>query len=118
MMNAVQSIDQTKVAELEKLTEQYVKSLDVKLMERIQALQQETYAPMQQATTDMAKAVNTVANPSGAAPIDQVYYLIAEEKDGHVARLILVYRQPTVERTVMQMSWDLRDYPSAWGEAL
>jgi hypothetical protein len=53
-------------------------------------------------------------SPPGSAEPDQVHYLIAQEKAGHVSRLILVYRQKVPERTVIQMAWDLRDYPPAW----
>jgi hypothetical protein len=118
MMTAVQgAMDPAKVAEIEKLTEQYVKKQDAEIMERIQKLQQEMMAPMEQASANSERAIDNVAVPSGSAPIEQVHYFIAEEKDDHVARMVLVYRQPGVERTVIQMSWNLRDYPPAWGDA-
>lgn len=58
--------------------------------------------------------VAQVATPPGSAGPDQVHYLIAQGKAGHVSRRILVYRQKVPERTVLQMAWDLRDYPPAW----
>ena len=106
--------DKAKVAEMQSLMEKYMKTQDAKLMERVQKLQAEMSAPMEQASADAEKAMTNVATPSGAAAYDQTFYLIAEEKPGHVARAVLVYRQPTVERTVIQMNWNLRDYPPAW----
>jgi hypothetical protein len=41
-------------------------------------------------------------------------YFVVEEEDGHVARLILVYHLPSLNRTVIQEAWNLLDYPSAW----
>jgi gas vesicle protein len=114
MMNAVQSIDERKVEELQKLIEEFASTQDAKLMERVEKLQTEIYAPMEQLGDTTEMTVAEVATPPGAAEPDQVHYLIAEEKDGHVARVILVYRQKVPERTVMQMAWDLRGYPRAW----
>lgn len=114
MMNAVQSIDESKVEELQKLIEEFARTQDAKLMERVEKLQTEIYAPMEQLGDTTEMTVAEVATPPGAAEPDQVHYLIAEEKHGHVARVILVYRQKVPERTVMQMAWDLRDYPRAW----
>lgn len=108
------AFDPAKMAEMQKLTEQYMKTQDPKLMERIEALGKEMAAPMEETAAGLDQAVDRVATPPPSAPYDQIYYLVAEEKGGHVARLILVYRQPVVERTVLQMAWDLRDYPPAW----
>ena len=49
--------------------------------------------------------------------MEEIYYLVAEEKGGHVARLVMIYPELAVNRTVIQMSWNLRDYPPAWGGA-
>lgn len=115
-MSTFQSgFDPKKMEEIQKLMEQYVKTQDAKLLERVERLQQELSAPMEQASADAEKAVTYVAQPISGAPADEVFYLIAEEKGGHVARLALVYRLPALERTVVQMTWDLRDYPpAAW----
>jgi hypothetical protein len=114
MVNAFQSIDQTKVDELQTLMEEFSKTQDPTLLERVQSLQAEIYAPVQQLGDAAEMTAGQVATPPGSAEPDQVHYLIAEEKAGHVSRLILVYRQKVPERTVMQMAWDLRDYPRAW----
>jgi len=116
-MNAAQSMfDPAKMQEIQKLMEEYMKTQDQALIQRVEKLNQEMTAKAEAVAPE--KGVEYVATPSGSAVYDQVFYLIAEEKAGRVARLILVYRQPVVERTVIQMAWDLRDYPSAWGEAL
>ncbi len=110
-------MDPKKMAEIQKLTEQYMKSQDPKIMERAQKLSEEMAAPMERSAADAEKALDRVAYPSGSTNVDEVSYLIAEEKDGRVARLVLVYPEAAVKRTVIQMSWNLRDYPPAWGEA-
>jgi hypothetical protein len=69
---------------------------------------------MQQLGDADKMTVTQVATPPGSVDIDQVHYLIAQEKEGHIARLIMVYRQNVPGRTVMQMAWDLQDYPPAW----
>jgi hypothetical protein len=114
MVNAFQSIDQSKLDEVQALIEEFSKSQDPKLLERVESLQAEIYAPMQQLDDGAEMTVAQVATPPGAAEPDQVRYLVAEEKAGHVSRVILVYRQKVPDRTVMQMAWDLRDYPRAW----
>jgi hypothetical protein len=43
-------------------------------------------------------------------------WIVAEEKAGRPARAVLVYRLPGVNRTVIQLAWDLQDFPSAWPE--
>ncbi|MGB7934922.1 MAG: hypothetical protein WCH04_22435 [Gammaproteobacteria bacterium] len=117
MMNALKSIDQSKIDEIEKLSEEYIKTQDPKIIERMDSLQKEIAGPMQQMSDDAGKSVDDVIMPPGSLESEQVYYLVAEEKAGHIARVIVVYRQPAIKRTVIQMAWDLRDYPRAWGEA-
>jgi hypothetical protein len=115
MMSMMQTMmDPEKMAEIQKLTEQYMKTQDAKIMEKVQKLQEEMTAPMEKATADAEKAVDKVANPSSTTS-GEIYYLIAEEKDGRVARLVMIYRELAVDRTVIQTSWNLADYPPVWG---
>jgi len=114
VMNAMQSIDQSKVDAIQKLADEWSKTQDPALYERMSKMQEELYAPLQAAGDAMNSSALEVAVPPYAADPDQVRYLIAEEKNGHIARLIMIYRQPVPERTVVQMSWDVRDYPPAW----
>jgi hypothetical protein len=117
VMQAYASIDQSKLDEIQKLADEFARTQDMKLIERVEKLQVEMNAPMQKAQDDLQYTMNEVAIPTGAYQPDQVYYLIAEERAGHVARLIMIYRQPGIDRTIMQMAWDLRDYQPAWGDA-
>ncbi len=109
-------MDPQKMAEVQKLTEQYMKTQDAKIMERVQKLQAEMTASIEKAAADSEKAMDRVANPSGSTRVEEIYYLVAEERDGHVARLVMIYPELAVNRTVIQMSWNLGDYPPAWGD--
>ncbi len=113
---AFQSLDQSKVDHIAKLTEQYSKSLDPALMEQVEKLQKELYAPMEAATKIADQSMANVAMPASSSPQQDVHYFIAEEKAGHIARAVLVYRLPGIDRTVVQTSWNLSDYPTAWPE--
>jgi len=114
-MRAFPTPDQSKMEEVEKIMEQYTKKQDPKLLERLEALQKEMAAPFEEAGANAEKTMDNIALPSGSAPPQEVYWLVAAQKDGRDSRLVLVYRQPGIERTVIQTAWDLRDYPPVWG---
>jgi len=114
MMNIMTSIDESKVAEVERLTGQYMEKPDPALLERIQKMQEEIYAPLQSMGEDADKAVANVLYPTGALDGAGVYYFVAEERSGHPSRAILVYPLAGMGLTAVQMAWDLRDYPPAW----
>jgi hypothetical protein len=115
MMTRYQSLmNQAGGGETQQLMEQYVQTQDPALMERIQKLQAEMETVSQKLQEDSDKALNNLLLPPGGVAPEDVYYIVAEEKDGHISRAILVYRHVGSERTVMQMAWDLRDYPPAW----
>jgi hypothetical protein len=57
--------------------------------------------------------VDKVARPPDSGAAD-ARWIIAQQKNGHVSRLVLVYPLPALQRTVIQLAWDLADYPSAW----
>jgi hypothetical protein len=115
MTTAYQSLmSQAGSGETQQLMEKYVQTQDPALLEKIQQLQAEMEVVSQKLQKDSDKALNSLLLPPGGVAPEDVYYLIAEEKDGHVARAILVYRHTGAERTVMQMAWDLGDYPPAW----
>ena len=115
-VQAYQAMDQAKVDRMTKLTEQYSKTLDPKLIEQVQTLQKELYAPMEAANKIAEKSMDNVAVPGNSSPPQDVHYFIAEEKSGHIARAVLVYRLPGINQTVVQTSWNLSDYPTAWPE--
>jgi len=114
MMNAYDSMDRGKMQEVQQLTEEYLKTQDPALIARIEKLQQEINAPMEQFNQDAEKTLDEVATPADFSQPEHIYYFVAEEKAGHVARLVLVYPQSGLGRTVIQTAWDLRDYPAAW----
>jgi hypothetical protein len=114
MMNAYDAMDRGKMDEVQQLTEEYVKTQDPALIARIETLQQEINAPMKQFSQDAEKTLDKVVTPADFSQPENIYYFVAEEKAGHVARLVLVYPQSGLGRTVIQTAWDLRDYPAAW----
>lgn len=113
--SAMGSIDESKMAEVQKLADEFARTQNMAILEKMQTLQQQIYAPLTEAGKGYEAGVNDLSLPA-VEDTGQIFYLIAEEKGGHVARLVMVYRQPALDRTVLQMMWDLRDYPPAWGE--
>jgi hypothetical protein len=115
MMKAYQVVmDPAYTAELQKLMEQYMKSQDPAIMEEIEKKQQEMDAVSKKIESDAAKRLNNVLSPPGGVVMEDLSWFVAEEKQGHVARAVMVYQYAGSDRTVMQMAWDLRDYPPAW----
>jgi hypothetical protein len=114
---AMQSVDQSKQARMEQLIEEYTKTQDMALLEEVQKLQAELSAPMEKAARVMDMGVNNITPPSAAGTIEATRFFIAEERDGHVARLVVVYPLEGLKRTVIQEAWNLLDYPSAWPPA-
>ncbi len=115
MMKAYQAVmDPAYTEEMQKLMEQYMKNQDPAVAEKIQKKQEEMEVVSKKIESDAAKTLNNVLMPPGGVVMEDLSYFVAEEKDGHISRAILVYRYPGSDRTVMQMAWDLRDYPPAW----
>lgn len=114
MMKAYDSMDKGKMQEVQTLTEEYQKTQDPALIARIEKLQQQINAPMEQFNRDSEKTPNEVVVATDYNQPEQIHYFVAEEKAEHVARLVLVYPQSGLGRTVIQNAWDLRDYPPAW----
>ena len=108
------SIDPAQQAEVERLMAEFTKTQNMALLEQMQKLQEEMYAPMQQAGKVSEMGVGTLTPPSTANAFEAARYFIAEEKDGHIARMVAIYPMPGLRRTVIQEGWNLLDYPSAW----
>ncbi len=102
------------MAEMERVTAEYVKAQDPKLLERLTALQKKMSAPMELATAKAEKSVDRVAMPPDANAFEETRYWVAEEKDGRVAKLVVAYPVPALGRTAVQMTWNLTDHPSSW----
>jgi hypothetical protein len=116
-MAAFQAVDQSKVDRVQQLTAEYMKTENPALLEQMQKLQQEIYAPMENAGKVAEMGVTGVGLPSIAGVYDEARFFVAEEKDGHIARLVIVYPLAGLGRTVIQEAWNLVDYPSAWPPA-
>ena len=110
-------MEQPQATQLQQLTTEYMQNQDPALLEKIQKKQEEMDAVSKQIESDNSKTLNSVLSPPGDVATEELSYFVAEEKDGHVARAILVYRHTGAERTVMQMAWNLGDYPAAWPAA-
>ena len=42
-------------------------------------------------------------------------WIVAKKKDGRISTVVVVYAIPGMQRTVIQLAWNLTDYPKAWG---
>jgi hypothetical protein len=116
-MAAYQALDQSKLDRVQQLTEEYMKTQNLALLEQAQKLQEELYAPVQNAGKVAEMGVTGVGLPSIAGVYDEARFFVAEEIDGHVARAVIVYPLAGFGRTVIQEAWNLVDYPSAWPAA-
>lgn len=113
-MAVFQAIDPGKQAELERLIEEWTKTMDLAVLEKLQKLQEEMYAPMEAAGEMADKGVASLGPPIATETQEQVRYFVAEERAGHVARVVMVYPLSSLGHTVIQHGWSLADYPSAW----
>jgi len=108
------NFDQSKQDRIEQLLAQFEKTQNMALLNEIQKLQQELYAPVQAAGEAADQGVEQLNPPNINEIVEQARYFIAEEKAGHVARMIIVYPLAGLGHTVIQHGWNLGDYPSAW----
>lgn len=113
-MAVFQAIDPGKQAEVERLIEEWTKTQDMALLEKLQKLQEEMYAPAQAAGEVAEKGVASLGPPTATETQEQVRYFVAEERAGRTARLVIAYPLQSQGRTVIQHAWSLADYPSAW----
>lgn len=113
-MAVFQAIDPGKQAELERLIEEWTKTQDMALLEKLQKLQEEMYAPAQAAGEVAEKGVASLGPPIATEAQERVRYFVAEERAGRTARLVIAYPLQSLGRTVIQHAWSLADYPSAW----
>lgn len=113
-MAAFNAIDPVKQAEMERLTEEWVRTQNMAVLEKLTKLQEELYAPVEAAGEVAEQGVSGLGPPSTAEAQEQVRFFVAEERGGHVARLVIAYPLASLGRTVIQHAWSLADYPSAW----
>lgn len=120
-MAAMPTIDPDKQAEMNRLIEEWTRTQDMAVLEKLTKLQEELYAPVEAASKVAdelsEKGVFGLGPPNSAEAMEQVRYFIAEERAGHVARLVIAYPLTSLGRTVIQHAWNLIDYPGAWPPA-
>jgi hypothetical protein len=114
---AMFQVDPDKQAEVQRLIEEWTKTQDMAVLEKMTKLQEEMAAPVQAASEIADNGVSDLGPPSTTEVLEQIRYFIAEERAGHVARLVIAYPLTPLGRTVIQHSWNLTDYPSAWPPA-
>jgi hypothetical protein len=111
---AFQTIDQSKVARMQQLMDKVSKG-DQAAVAEFEKLQKELDRAQQDASAAIEKGVDKVLPPTSSAA--GARWIVAQKKGGRVSRLVLVYPVPSIQRTVIQLVWDLTDYPSAWPKA-
>ncbi|RPH95238.1 MAG: hypothetical protein EHM68_12950 [Lysobacterales bacterium] len=114
---AMFQVDPDKQAEVQRLIEEWTKTQDMAVLEQMQKLQEEMSAPALAAGEIADKGVGNFGPPNDTEAFEQIRYFIAEERAGHVARLVIAYPLTSLNRTVIQHSWNLTDYPGAWPPA-
>jgi hypothetical protein len=110
------SIDQGKLDRIQQLTDEYLKTQNPALLEKIQQLQEEISAPVDdaKAAEELGVEQQSLNLPGAAGVTEEARFFIAEEKAGHVARLVIVYPLEGLGHTVIQHVWNLGDYPGGW----
>ena len=111
---AMFQVDPDKQAEVQRLIEEWTKTQNMAVLEKMQKLQEELYAPAQAAGEIADKGVAGLGPPMAPETQEQVRFYIAEQRAGHVARLVIAYPLTSLGRTVIQHAWNLTDYPGAW----
>jgi hypothetical protein len=110
---AVRLPDQSKMARMQQLVEKVVKG-DQAARAEIEKLQKEFEIDQQKMERAAQQSVGDLVPPSSASAMSEARWIVAQRKDGRVSRVVLVYPLRGLQRTVIQVVWDLSDYPSAW----
>jgi hypothetical protein len=113
-MAVFQSVDPDKVARVQELVQEYIQTQDPALMEEAEKLQAEINAGVGAANEASQQGAEQLTIPMTSDAYDQVRYFVAEEKNGHIAKVVIVVPLTGFGRTVIQHAWNLGDYPSAW----
>ena len=108
-------VDQSKMARMQQLMERAVKG-DQAAVAEAQKLSEEFDKQGKAWERSFENSVDKLlTNQSLGLP--EAQYIVAQRKDGRVSRLVFVYPLPAIKQTVIQLVWDLTDYPAAWGPA-
>lgn len=103
--------DQSKMARMQQLVEKVLKG-DAAAKAELDTLQKEFESQQQKTERALKQSVVDLNPPS--ASMAGARWIVAQRKDGRVSRVVLVYPLQGLKRTVVQLAWDLTDYPSAW----
>jgi hypothetical protein len=107
--------DQSKMARMQQLVEKAIKG-DAAARAEMEKLQKELDAQAQNMERASKQSANDIVPPTSATT--SARWIVAQRKDGRVSRVVLVYPLQGLKRTVIQLGWDLGDYPSAWPSEL
>jgi hypothetical protein len=108
---AVTLFDQSTMTRMQQLMEKAIKG-DAAARAEIERLQKELDAQSQNVERASKQSVAEILPPS--ASMAAARWIVAQRKDGRISRVVLVYPLQGLKRTVIQLAWDLSDYPSAW----
>jgi hypothetical protein len=103
--------DQSKMTRVQQLIEKALKG-DAAARAEIEKLQKELDAQTQNMQRAAKQSVSDILPPSSS--MASAHWIVAQKKDGRVSRVVLVYPLEGLKRTVIQLAWDLSDYPSTW----
>jgi hypothetical protein len=108
---AVKLPDPSKMVRMQQLAEKAVKG-DAAARAELEKLQKEFEGQAQSMERAAKQSVADILPPSSSMAAAR--WIVAQRKDGRVSRVVLVYPLQGLKRTVIQLAWDLTDYPSAW----
>jgi hypothetical protein len=103
--------DQSKMTRVQQLIEKALKG-DAAARAEIEKLQKELDAQTHNMQRAAKQSVSDILPPSSS--MASAHWIVAQKKDGRVSRVVLVYPLEGLKRTVIQLAWDLSDYPSTW----
>ena len=110
--SAASPVDEAKLARMQQLMEKVLKG-DQTATAELEKLQKEMNTACDNAGAANDKAVSKVANPPGSSA-GEARWIVAQRKGQRISKLVLVYPLSGVGRTVIQLVWDLAEYPNAW----
>jgi len=109
---SIKGIDQSVITRMQDLTARASRG-DQAATGEIEKLQKEIESQREVIDASLEKAIDkaAIAPPSS---MRDARWIVAQKTGGRISRLVLIYPIAAVHRTVIQLIWDLTDYPSAW----
>ncbi len=115
MMAGMQSIDQSKIVRMQQLMPGVVKG-DQAAVAELERLQAEMTKASEAASTAVQNGVANGPMPPDSV-VSQARWIVAKQSSNHMAAVVMIYPVKGVQRTVIQLMWDLGDYAPAWRTA-